>query len=95
MLSVNTSLLRIDFSDNKCKWTTLTQSLQDDVMVHICRMLKVNNTLKVFGYGKMNGKKETKYFLFILVIVGDWIMVETFSKVIKERCNLRTIDLSW
>ncbi|KAJ3039897.1 hypothetical protein HDV00_011680 [Rhizophlyctis rosea] len=80
VLRNNTSLQTFNLSDNLSPSSSLTQSLANDVMMHISRMLCLNYTLRNIELAKMG--------------ITDWICVEYLTKAIKTNMRLMSVDLS-
>jgi hypothetical protein len=67
-------------SDNKSHWSNLTQSLQNDTMTHVCRMIRQSSCLTDFKYAKMS--------------VTDWNATSMLAAALKESTTIKSVDLS-
>ncbi|KAJ3258939.1 hypothetical protein HK104_006965, partial [Borealophlyctis nickersoniae] len=80
VLRNNTTLAKINLSNNMSHSSTLTQSQANDVMMHICRTLCLNYTLREVGLAKMG--------------ITDWSAVDFLAKAVRTNLRITHIDLS-
>ncbi|TPX58155.1 hypothetical protein SpCBS45565_g08064 [Spizellomyces sp. 'palustris'] len=80
VLRNNTTLIRLDISNNHDYTTNLTQSLSNDVMMHMTRMLALNYTLREIALAKMG--------------VTDWQVMEYWARALKTNLRIEMVDLS-
>ncbi|KAJ3050490.1 hypothetical protein HK097_008553 [Rhizophlyctis rosea] len=80
VLRNNTSLQTLNIANNATHSSSLSQSLQNDTMMHISRMMCLNYTLRNIELAKMG--------------ITDWICVEYLSKAIRTNMRLTSLDLS-
>jgi Ran GTPase-activating protein (RanGAP) involved in mRNA processing and transport len=79
VLQSNQFLESLDLSDNLSPRNRLSQSLENDVMMHISKMVRLNDTLIELSLSKMG--------------ISDWVMVNLLSSAIGQNTCLRTLDL--
>ncbi|KAI9106198.1 hypothetical protein DFS34DRAFT_602539 [Phlyctochytrium arcticum] len=80
VLRNNTTLCVLNISNNHPYTTQLSQSLADDVMMHITRMIKLNYTLREVSVSKMG--------------VSDWQVTEYWAQSLKTNLRMTSVDLS-
>ncbi|KAJ3224687.1 hypothetical protein HK099_008072 [Clydaea vesicula] len=80
VLQNNSTMKSITLTDNRSNLSTLTQSLQNDVVMHLSRMLKLNTFLQEIGLAKLG--------------ITDWSTIDMLSKALKISNGLRVLDLS-
>ncbi|KAJ3099006.1 Leucine-rich repeat-containing protein 34 [Phlyctochytrium planicorne] len=81
-LNINETLQVIDLSDNPIGdgGMEFAAMLQNDIMMHLSRMLKVNKSIKYLNLAKFG--------------ITDWTMTDCIASAIKVNTGLRSLDLS-
>ncbi|KAJ3212140.1 hypothetical protein HDU67_004010 [Dinochytrium kinnereticum] len=80
VLQNNQTIEFLDISNNESHQSRLTQSLQNDLIMHLSRMLKINRTIKTINLSKFG--------------ITDWTMADCLSAAIKANIGIRNLDLS-
>ncbi|KAJ3411472.1 hypothetical protein HDV05_002161 [Chytridiales sp. JEL 0842] len=80
VLQNNQFLEVLDISDNVSPRNRLSQSMENDIMMHISKMIRINDTLNELYLSKMG--------------ISDWTMCNLLSSAIRSNTTLKTLDLS-
>ena len=76
----NEALTRFDISNNMSNLNSLTQSVINDVMLHLSRAITGHTTLKYLNLSRMN--------------ITDWSTCDYFANALGECSALETLDLT-
>ncbi|KAI8848200.1 hypothetical protein BC829DRAFT_394639 [Chytridium lagenaria] len=80
VLQNNTTITHLDLSNNESHHSRSSQSLQNDLIMHLARMLKMNRGIKVMGLRKFG--------------VTDWSMTDCLAMAVKVNMGVKELDLS-
>ncbi|KAI9193398.1 uncharacterized protein BJ171DRAFT_430109 [Polychytrium aggregatum] len=79
VLQNNNTCSFLNISNNLCHSASLTQTVQNDIMIHMSKMLRLNHTISRLGLKKFG--------------ITDWAMVDTFANTIMNNSTLVILDL--
>jgi hypothetical protein len=76
----NDVLIHLDISNNLSNLNNLTQSVANDVMLHLSRSISAKSCIKSLNLSKMG--------------ITDWSTIDCFAKALGECFTLDTLDLT-
>jgi hypothetical protein len=80
VMKSNDTLFDLDISDNMSRTYNLTQSIANDVILHLSGALSQNRSLKSLNLSKLG--------------ITDWSTLDYFAKSLTSCALLETLDLS-
>ncbi|KAJ3026706.1 UNVERIFIED_CONTAM: hypothetical protein HDU68_005207 [Siphonaria sp. JEL0065] len=81
VLSTTRTVKTLCLSNNESNFSRLTQSCANDIIMHLCSMIKVNRGIEKFGLAKMG--------------ISDYMVGEYLAPAVLANRKIAILDLSW